>query len=302
MASLSPTDVAFEGFRLTRERPRAVLAWALCYLGFTVALLIVAYLTLGPQWEATVLDAQRAGNDPVALQGYYQKLAPLWAAGLPLLLLVQSVLTCAVYRAVLRPREARAGYLRLGGDELRMLILNLILGLVWLGVLTAVTFVTGMAASAAATSSTSPMVLLGAVATAGAICGGVTVLVRLSLAGPMTFAERRLRVFESWALTRTVFWRLLLAYGLALVLAISVLFLMAMLTTAALMAIIQATGLQTPPTSISFQTTNPLLLGLASIGEVANAVVLTCFFVLCNAPPAEAYKALVRPEVAQTFA
>ncbi len=47
MAALSPTDVAFEGFRLTRERPRAVLAWALCYLAFTFALAVAAYLTLG---------------------------------------------------------------------------------------------------------------------------------------------------------------------------------------------------------------------------------------------------------------
>jgi hypothetical protein len=290
MAGFSPTDVAFEGFRITRERPRAVLAWALCYLGFTVALLLVAYVTLGPQWQSLVLDAQHAGNDPRVIEAYYQKLSPLWAAGLPLLLIVQSVLTCAVYRAVLRPREARGGYLRLGGDELRMLILNLILGLVWLGVLMVVSLVTGLAASAAATSAASPMVLLGAVATAGAICVGVTVLVRLSLAGPMTFAERRLRVFESWSLTRGVFWRLLLAYGLALVLAISVLFLMVMLASAAFMAIGQAAGLPAP--TISFQSNNPLVLGLALVGEVANAIVLTCFFVLCNAPPAQAYKDL----------
>jgi hypothetical protein len=34
----------------------------------------------------------------------------------------------------------------------------------------------------------------------------------------MTFAERRLRVFESWRLTKGRFWRLLGCYGLAVVL------------------------------------------------------------------------------------
>ncbi|HLK25698.1 MAG TPA: hypothetical protein VKT30_13670 [Caulobacteraceae bacterium] len=295
MASLSPTDVAFEGFRLTRERPRAIIAWAACYLAFTVAMFVGAELTLGPQWQALVLGAQRAANDPVAMQAYSQKLSPFAAVALPVLLLLQSVLTCAIYRAVLRPGEARGGYLRLGADELRMLVLNLVLDLLWLGVLTAVSLVTTLAADAAATSAGSPAVLLGAAATAGSIGLGVTVMVRLSLAGPMTFAERRLRIFESWALTRGVFWRLFWAYLLALVLAFAVFLLMLMLVYGILGAIALGAGLA--PQSIDFASPNPLAVGLAIVSEIASVVMLTCFFVLWYAPPAQAYKDLARGRV-----
>ncbi len=196
MASFSPTDVAFEGFRLTRERPRAVIAWALCYLVFTFGLALVAELTLGPQWQTLIANFRAVANDPAAVEAASQKLTPFVFGGLPLYFAFQAVFTCAVYRAVLRPQDARAGYLRLGWDEARMFALNLILSLLWGAVIFGVLMVTALAAETASTTAPSGMVLIGDVTTVLMISLGVTVLVRLSLAGPMTFAERRLRIFE----------------------------------------------------------------------------------------------------------
>ena len=55
------------------------------------------------------------------------------------------------------------------------------------------------------------------VAVLGAICAGVWISLRLSLAGPMTFAERQFRLFESWTLTRGHVKELLGLGGLLLV-------------------------------------------------------------------------------------
>jgi hypothetical protein len=288
MASFSPTDVAFEGFRLTRERPRAVVAWASCYLVFTFAVALVADLTLGARSQALLGDFQRAASDPAAFWAAAQKLAPFFLAGLPLSLAFQSIFTCAVYRAVLRPRDARTGYLRLGMDEVRMCVLNVILSLLWGAIIFAVLMVTILAADTAGTTATSGMVLLGDAATLVMVGGGITVLVRISLAGPITFAERRLRIFESWRLTRGSFWRLFWAYLLTFLLGIVVLLLMLLILNAAAGVIAQVSGV--PLDSLSNVSPNPLIVLGFFVYQAATVVVLTCFWVVWKAAPAQAYK------------
>jgi uncharacterized BrkB/YihY/UPF0761 family membrane protein len=119
----------------------------------------------------------------------------------------------------------------------------------------------------------------------------VTVLTRLSLAGPMTFAERRLRVFASWSLSKGVFWRLFGAYTLSFALGAIVLLLMLLIVGLVLNILMQVTG--TPITAISAATSNPLAVGVGLISQVLTVLVLTCFYVVLKAPPAQAYKALM---------
>jgi hypothetical protein len=289
MTSFSPTDVAFEGFRLTRERPRAVIAWACCYLVFTFGLGIVAQLTLGSQAETLIANFRAATNDQVAAEAAMQKLTPFVFGGLPLYFAFQAVFTCAVYRAVLRPRESRAGFLRLGWDELRMFVLNLILSLLWGAVLFGVAMVTAVAAEAASTTAPSGMVLIGDATTLVMISAGVMVLVRLSLAGPMTFAERRLRVFDSWRLTRGSFWRLFGAYLLAFMLGVVVLLLM-FLVISAIVGVGVELGGGNPLASLNMTSASPAILAVAFVSQAAGAFMLTCFLVVWKAAPAQAYK------------
>ena len=288
MASFSPTDAAFEGFRLTRERPRALIAWACCYLMFTYAVALVAELTLGTQSQALIGDFQRAASDPAAFWAAAQKLAPFFLAGLPLSLAFQSIFTCAVYRAILRPRDARAGYLRLGMDEVRLGVLNVILSFLWGAIIFAVLMVTILAAATAGTTATSAMVLLGDAVTLVMVAGGIMVLVRLSLAGPMTFAERRLRIFESWHLTRGAFWRLFWAYLLTFLLGFVVLLLMLLILNAVVGVVAQLSGV--PLDSLNGLSPNPLIMVGAFIYQAASVLVLTCFWVVWKAAPAQAYK------------
>jgi hypothetical protein len=289
MASFSPTDVAFEGFRLTRERPRAVIAWACCYLVFTFGLGIVAQLTLGAEWQTLIANFRAAANDPVAAEAAMQRLSPFVFGGLPLYFAFQAIFTCAVYRAVLRPRDAQAGYLRLGWDELRMFVLNLILSMLWGAVLFGVAMVTAVAAEAASTTAPSGMVLVGDVTTLAMIGLGVMVLVRLSLAGPMTFAERRLRVFDSWRLTRGSFWRLFGAYLLAFVLGVVVLMLMFLVISAMVGVGMELSG-GNPLASLNVGSASPAIIVVAFVSQAAGALMLTCFLVVWKAAPAQAYK------------
>jgi hypothetical protein len=291
MSSFSPSDAAFEGFRLTRERPRTVLAWALCYLVFSYLIGAVADLTLGAQSQSLLADLKRASADPTAFWPAVQKMAPFFLAGLPLSVAFQAIFTCAVYRAILRPEESARGYLRLGLDELRMMVLNLVLGVIWGATVFTVLLVALLAAAAAGTANESITVLIGDILTVGVFCAAVTVLTRLSLAGPMTFAERRLRVFASWSLSKGVFWRLFGAYTLSFALGAIVLLLMLLIVGLVLNILMQVTGM--PITTLSAATSNPLAVGVGLISQVLTVLILTCFYVVLKAPPAQAYKGLM---------
>ncbi len=291
MSSFSPSDAAFEGFRLTRERPRAVLAWALCYLLFTYLISAIADVTLGPQSKALLADLQHASADPAAFWPAAQKMAPFFLAGLPLNLAFQAIFTCAVYRAILRPQEASRGYLRLGFDELRMMALNLILTVIWMVVIFAFLLVFLFSAAVAGAANGPVTILIGDIATVAAFCAGGTIVIRLSLAGPMTFADRRLQVFGSWSKSKGVFWRLAGAFVLSLILAVIVLLLMLLVVGAAVNILTDVTGL--PLTSLNAASSSPLVVAVALLSQAVTVLVLTCFNVVLKAWPAQAYKGVI---------
>lgn len=295
MATFSPTDAAFEGFRITREKPQALLAWAIVYLAFSLLMAVLLITLFGPLLtELAALEAQGGSEDPAEAMAMLGKLGPMYALLVPLGLGVIAVWSAAVYRVVLRPGEGGLGYMRLGGDELRLALLMFIYILLAMAFVFAVTFVAGLLSVFAASAGGPVGGLLAFLIGVGALCLFVYMSVRLSLAGPQTFAERRLRLFDSWRLTKGSFWRLFGAYLLALVLAIVVV-LLGMVIYAATAAVLTGGNLeavgrvfQPDMTSVASYFTPAMMIYAvfgAFLGAVQNAVIY--------APAAVAYRSLV---------
>lgn len=291
--AFSPTDAALEGFRIAREKPRVMLAWAVLNLVISVVMAVVLVGTFGQTLVELEAMSQQGSEDPAEALAAMRMLAPLYAVMIPAGLLVIAVTSAAVYRIVLRPQDEGLAYLRLGGDELRLVLLMLIYLVLAIVFTFAVTLVAGILAAIAGALGGGAGALVGVLIGLGTLALMVFVMVRLSLAGPMTFAQGRLRVFESWRLTRGSFWRLLGAYVLAFLLMVVVL-LLALIVFAAVAAItaggdLGAVGRVFTPdmTSIGSYFTPAMILYLlfgAVLGAIQNAVIY--------APGAVAYREL----------
>lgn len=207
--SFNATESAFEGFRLARRAPMAILAWATAYIVFFAVFFAVAgghlvnILNLAQQVQQS---ADPSMTDVTALMQAYGAMMGLV---MPLSLLFSAVLTAAVARSVIRPEDKRFGYLRLGRDELRILGATLILALLMFAVVMAGSVVVGGFIGMAGALS-APFLILPAVLSGLALVAvSAWLAVRLSLVAPMTFAGQKIAIKESWALTKGRFWPLL---------------------------------------------------------------------------------------------
>ena len=200
--TLNATDAAFEGFRIVRRHPQTVLFWALLYLLFFAVFFAVFGSTLaGVMANAKALES--AGEPSMAeLQGLGSSYMVMLGLALPLALVLGGVLNAAVARAVLRPSEKRFGYMRLGSDELRVIVVSVVLGIL-MGLAGLVCFMAvGMVAGFGTASGQSWMWLVAVLLGLAACALLIWLAVRLSLAIPITVAERRIALFDSFALTK----------------------------------------------------------------------------------------------------
>jgi hypothetical protein len=133
----------------------------------------------------------------------------------------------AASRAVLKPQASALGFLRLGADELRLMLVSVVLLVIFalIYIVTAIMVVmtlvilTGPAGMRAMVqgggglpASTIAAMCLGAVPGVGLL---IFLLVKLSLAPAQTVGERAARIFESWSLIKGRFWASLGTYLLA---------------------------------------------------------------------------------------
>lgn len=292
MNRFSPSDAALEGFRITRENPRAFAWWA--GASFLVSVLGAFVTVLMPANVRHAMDTLRAEETP-DIQTLLEALlavSPLFIFGLAF----QCMMAAAVYRLIFRHGDSRFGYLRLGRDELRLMGLTLIF--VVLTILLAVGLTLGAAIVVAVASFAGKGLALSMAGIAELVSLAVLiyVLVRLSLAPPATFAERRLRIGESWTLTRGVFWRLLGAYALALACIVVIGLLALVLFTAVAGIIVMLAGGQLAdlgsifhPDETSFQAyLNPGMIAYMIVGSLFN----TLYFAVIAAPGAVVYRHL----------
>lgn len=290
MTAFSPTDAAFEGFRISRENPRAILAWAV--FSFLVSVLSALYLISIGEEARAVIEASSSNNtpDPAAFTAMLRAMAPMMIPGV----LVQCVMAAAVYRIILRPEDRGLGYLKFGMDEVRLVILTVIYVAMAVVLLVAVVLAAGLIAVAGSALGRNTAMTIGVAAEVFFLGLLFFIAIRLSLAPAITFAERRLAVLDSWRLTRGQFWRLTGAYALA-VAAIIVVAILTMVIFAAVMAIasggdIAAVGqaISAPDASSVSTYFAPLTVAYLLVAAVLSAL----YYAVILAPAAVAYRTL----------
>lgn len=216
-------DAAFEGFRVMRREPKAVLSWIGVWVVVLAAIAMIKVLTAG------TLAVPSAGRGPL---GAVRSFGPFAAVLVPTLLVFWIMTTATVFRSVLRPEEHGWHLLKLGPDEARMTVITavgFVLMIVLGSVPALVLLVLVKPIFAAVPGLVREIADVGAVAT---VCVDVWIATRLSLVAVETFAEGRFPVSRYWRLTRGHFWRLLASYALVVVEIVALGFVLAVLAMA----------------------------------------------------------------------
>jgi hypothetical protein len=212
--SVRPVDAALEGLRTMRRKPLPVLAWATFSLVMLPILGLVAKIVLGEEGRAA-LNGRGSSADPREILDLVTHLGGVMVLLIALALVLGSVLQAAIIRSVIEPKNDRFAYLRLGKEELQLLVVSLI---TWAAALGVTVIPSGAVVLGAA-------LLSGAAAGWFATLGGLAVIglslwvaVRLSLLGPHAFSHHHIDIRAAWIQTHGQFFRLLGMFALTLVL------------------------------------------------------------------------------------
>ena len=313
MARISVGGSATAGLSLIGREPMTIVVWGLALLVLALVPAMGMMAAMGPELLRMIQAIQASkggGPDSVAMQQMMRLQSGMmlfnlgsWIWGT----LVKAVICAAVFRAILEPKASGLAHLRLGAQELWLALLFLVESVLayiiviittMMVVLPAVIVgVAGGHGGQGAASGVLTAVGLGFVAAAVL----VWIALRLSMAAPMTFADRQFRLFESWSLTRGSAARLL---GVGVLTVVIVLVLELVICGLVLCALFAAGG---PPAWIhdgkaveAFIAQPPAELfrrvwpWLAAGGAVWSLVASGLFTIFC-APWAAAYRDLTRP-------
>jgi len=342
MAKIAISDAAFTGLRVMRKNPGAVISWALLYLIIMVgisALVLLRFAGVIAQLQSSAVAMAGADNGNAkmllaTMMPAIHQILPLYGYMILIALVLYSIFISAMNRAVLRPRDTGAGFLRLGPDELRQLIVMIAYAVISLlihiamMVIAAAVFVgarAGLRAAAPQAPNAIPVMLAVLVFLAGVL----VIQVRLSLASAQTFATKSINLFGSWRLTRGQFWPVfatyLLTFVIYIVVAIVVGIIVALihfglaaaglgpmngvhLNTTPLHGLaghklMFATNMNTLPSTFlqvkDWRGLLPLLTPALVIGMVLRALAMAILIPILLTPPASIFKALTA-ETART--
>jgi hypothetical protein len=226
MAKFSAADAAMEGFKVIGRRPASFAVWVLVWvlLGVAPGLMFMGPMASKIADFASQAQAMQgdAAADPTAMAHKALDMEMgLFAVAWPYMiwsLLLGVLLLAALYRSILEPDKRGFAYLRIGADELRLLatmIILCILFVVFYSVLFALTGVLVAFTERGVGGGWGGLLI--ALEVIVAICVALYVPFKLSLAMPATFAEKKIRIFESWGLTRDHFWHIVGMWLLTLV-------------------------------------------------------------------------------------
>ncbi|WP_439478403.1 hypothetical protein [Brevundimonas sp.] len=289
--AFSATDAAFEGFRVVRRRPMTLIFWALFY----GLIMVGAFALLGPNLIGFVTateQLEQSGSTP-SLEDFapiFQMMGLLFAVLLPLSLIASAMIYAAVSRSVLRPGESAFGYLRLGMDEVRVLAVSVVLFIVFMVLMVVTSGIIGAVIGMTVAAEMPALWLLVVLLILAAICAFIWLSVRLSLAIPITMAERRIAIFDSFGFTRGRFWPLLGMALLAWVMSIVVGLLGSLVAMPLQLAtgggIAALKGLEDESLQVILQSAWPAIAGWILINAVMSALQVAVLY----APFSAAYR------------
>ena len=301
MAQIDISQVAFAGFGLVRRKPMAVVGWAL-FLFVVGVLPVLAFV--GPMANAySEFFRMAAANPDPDPEKMMEMMGPMYGAQ-PILwltgLITRVVLTGAIFRAILEPSASGWAYLRLGMGEVMMAVVVFVLGIlvgVGMGVGGVLIFVLCLAIWQA---SHAVAVGVGILLGLALLLALIWVLLRFSLAAPMSFADKNFRLFESWRVTKGNSLRLLLVALILwaiLMVAEMLLFGVFFAVAAPMVGMSHAAGALSQasieaffnqPVQAWLPQAMPWIAGVGLVGSFIGAAVMAVF----TAPWAEAYRQL----------
>jgi hypothetical protein len=309
MAEISIAGAVGEGFGLIGRKPVTVMVWGLVRVAFAVGLLAaMAPLFIGVL-EQVFIQAEAgptAAPNPALISQVMNMQALSYLLQIASLFL-ESVLLCAVFRAVLHPERGRFAYLRIGAAEFFLAVL-FIAGAIALvfGILLVMIPFAIIIGILAATHAAVAAAAVGVLAFLSIFVGLIYLGVRFAFVGPMIVDDGKFHLFESWTLTRGHAGRLFLI-GLCLV---GILFLAELVLGAAVLALgaaglgVAAGGFNDLP-GFFRQPPGVIVSKLAPflVVYVLAAIPLTgCFLAIVAAPWARAYRDLVAADASAPFA
>jgi len=213
MSDFSITEAAFSGMRVLGRHTLCAFVWAAISIG-TFALLVTLFG--GSIVNLISMIAQHGGKpDPALIVGMIGSIGVFYLLLIICSIVLNGVISCAVYRAEIYPADSRFFYLRFGASEGWVMLVSFVRGvvifLVQMAFLVPITIISVAVGAVGVVGASHAQAAAGGMAAYLLVNGvlrlimyGVIIWVylRLSLAGPMTFVERKFRLFESWALTR----------------------------------------------------------------------------------------------------
>lgn len=310
MANFSASAAIGSGFRLIRRDPMALLWWAGAYLvlGVLPQVLVMGaalpdFIALYQQIGRDAVLGVNTSPDPASMLAMQSKMMALQPIMLASSLVSQTVLTGAIFRAVLTPEDRRGGYIRFSRQELWlglavavlwvMMFLLVLAVFIPVGIMTVVMALRGDHAPPAAWDG----LAIAAVVIAG-LCVIGWVLLRLSLALPLSFATGRFLLFESWTLTQG---HALKMFGVGLAVAVIVWLLELLLAGLAIAGLAAAVAHGQGWMSLLNEDPTQLLRRLmiwAPLWLVVGGVLGAAIYAVMIAPWAEIYRELAADWVA----
>jgi hypothetical protein len=306
VAEISIAQAAFAGFGILRRKPWAPLVWSLLYAGILGALVVYlggAFI----QALGKLVTISKGGQTPSPqliiglfgsiVGGYFLMLMVFWLLG--------AVINMAVVRAVMAPEASAFAYLRLGRDELWLMLANFILFILYTLVSTAVAVPNVLISALLLTAvprAFAPFITLPLQLVTWALT--IWLGLRFCMVAPMIFADRKFRLFESWSFTRGIVGRLFLV-GLSMV-AVTVGLYLVLMSIGLAVGVPMFTQLANSMTAQAFFSQTPAQVWRQVEPFIVLYIVLiwigsTVLFPLFFAPWPEVYRQLKGGELAATF-